>query len=77
MFLELYGAAISYFENYNSGLDLRKIADVGQSVVGMILFDREFFIPSLLPENTEDRVFEYFSLLAEALTSSFNKLRVE
>lgn len=43
----------------------------------MVLFDREFFIPSLLPENTEERIYEYFSLLAEALSSSFNKLRIE
>ena len=43
----------------------------------MILFDREYFVPSLLPEKTDDRIFEYFTLLAEALTSSFNKLRVE
>ena len=43
----------------------------------MILFDNEFFIPSLLPENSDDRIIEYFTLLAEALTSSFNKLRVE
>jgi len=41
------------------------------------LFDSEFFIPSLLPENTEERIYEYFSLLAESLASSFNKLRIE
>lgn len=76
-FLELYGAASSSFENYNNGLDWRIIAKVNDSVVGMILFDREFFIPSLLPENTDDKIFEYFTLLAESLTSSFNKLRVE
>jgi hypothetical protein len=76
-FLELYGAASSYFENYNSGLDLRKIAEINGSVVGMVLFDREFFIPSLVPENTNDRIIEYFSILCDALTSSFNKLRIE
>ncbi|MCB2182352.1 MAG: hypothetical protein KQH63_10025 [Desulfobulbaceae bacterium] len=76
-FLELYGAASSYFENYNSGLELREIAKVNRSTVGMILFDREFFIPSLLPEKTEERIFEYFTLLAESLASSFNKLRLE
>lgn len=76
-FLELYGAASSYFDNYNNGIELREIARINRSTVGMILFDREFFIPSLLPENTDERIFEYFSLLAEALTSSFNKLRLE
>ena len=76
-FLKLYGAASCYFENYNRGIELREIAKVNYSTVGMILFDREFFIPSLLPENTEERIYEYFSLLAEALASSFNKLRIE
>ncbi len=76
-FLELYGAASSYFENHNDGVELRKIAEVGGFVVGMVLSDNEVFIPSLIPENTDDRIAEYFSLLSEALTSSFNKLRVE
>ncbi len=76
-FLELYGAASSYFINHNNGLNLRKIAEINRSFVGMVLFDREFFIPSLVPENTNDRVVEYFSLLCVALTSSFNKLRIE
>jgi len=76
-FLELYGAASSYFENFNSGIELRDIAKVNRSTVGMILLDREFFVPSLLPENTDERIFEYFTLLAEALASSFNKLRLE
>jgi len=76
-FLELYGAASSYFVDHNHGLDLRKIAEINRSVVGMVLFDREFFIPSLVPENTNDRIIEYFSILCEALTSSFNKLRIE
>ncbi len=76
-FLELYGAASSYFENYNEGIELRKIAEVNGSVVGMVLYDQAVFIPSLTPENTDDRITEYFSLLSEALTSSFNKLRIE
>jgi len=76
-FLELYGAASSSFRNYSKEPDWRIIARFRSSVVGMILFDREFFIPSLLPENTDDQILEYFTLLAEALTSSFNKLRVE
>jgi len=76
-FLELYGAASSYFENYNKKIDMKKIAVVGGSVVGMALFDKEIFIPSLIPENNSDRIVEYFSLLSEALTSLFNKLRIE
>ncbi len=76
-FLELYGAASSYFENSNKEIELREIARVNGSTVGMILFDRQFYIPSLVPENKDERIYEYFSMLAEALTSSFNKLRFE
>jgi hypothetical protein len=76
-FLKLYGAASCHFKNSNRGIELREIAKVNYSTVGMILFDREFFIPSLLPENTEERIYEYFFLLAESLASSFNKLRIE
>lgn len=75
-FLELYGAASSYFDNYNNELGLRKIAEINRSLVGMVLFDREFFVPSLVPENTNDRIVEYFSILCEALTSTFNKLQI-
>lgn len=76
-FFALYGAASSWFECNNNGIELRKIAKVKHSTVGMVLFDREFYIPSLVPENTETRIFEYFTLLAEAIASSFNKLRLE
>lgn len=76
-FLKLYGAASCHFKDYNRGIELREIAKVDYSTVGMILFDREFFIPSLLPENTGERIYEYFFLLAESLSSSFNKLRIE
>ena len=76
-FLELYGAGSSHFINYNNEVELREIANCGQSILGMVLFDNEYFIPSLVPENTIDRITEYFFLLSEALTSSYNKLRVE
>lgn len=76
-FFELYGAASSYFDNYNKGIELREVARVNGHTVSMILFDKAFFIPSLLPENKDERIYEYFNMLAEALTSSFNKLRIE
>lgn len=76
-FLELYGAASSYFENYNDNVELREIAKINSYVVGMVLFDNNYFIPSLLPEKTYDRIVEYYTLLSESLTSSFNKLRIE
>jgi hypothetical protein len=36
-----------------------------------------FFVPSLLPDNVPERIEEYFCLLAEALTSTVNKLTIE
>jgi hypothetical protein len=76
-FLELHGAARTYFRVNDGSIDLRTIAVVDRAIVGMILFGKEFFIPSLLPENTEDRLIEYFTILADALTSAFNKTRFE
>jgi hypothetical protein len=75
-FIDLYGAASSYFENYNDNVELREIAKIDGFIVGMVLFDKLFFIPSLIPENTKECIIEYFALLSEALTSSFNKIRV-
>ena len=48
-FLNIYGAASCYFENHNSSIDLREVARVNRSTVGMVLFDSAFYIPSLLP----------------------------
>ncbi len=73
-FLDLYGAASTSFENYNNTIEMKVIAESGSSIVGMILWNKFFFIPSLLPEKTADRVEEYFRFLAEALTSTINKL---
>jgi hypothetical protein len=76
-FLELYGSANTTFRNLNDSLEWRVVAKVGHDDVGMILFDKLFFIPSSLPENSQKRVTEYFSMLSEALTLSFNKLRMD
>jgi hypothetical protein len=53
---------------------MRIIAKVEYKIVGMILWNHHFFIPSLLPDNTKERIEEYFILLADALTSTYNKL---
>ena len=76
-FIDLYGAASTHFEDYNKNLELRVLATLNQNIVGIILFDDQFFIPSLLPENIPDRITEYFTLLAEAITSTVNKLSVD
>ncbi len=73
-FLELYGAANTYFEHYNKYIEWRVISEVYGNVVGMIMFDLEYFIPSLIPDNRKDVVNEYFTLLAEGITSTQNKI---
>lgn len=73
-FLNLFGAASTYFENYNNSISWRIIAEFKGKVVGMILGEREFFVPGLVPDNDPIRIEEYFTSLAEALTSTLNKL---
>jgi hypothetical protein len=76
-FLERYGAARSYFKNHSSGLELKVIAELGSDIVGLILYNRLFFVPTLIPENDEKIIEEYFTSLAEALTSVRKKLTFE
>ena len=47
-FLERYGAACSYFQNYNDRIELRVIAELGSETVGLILWNRTFFVPALV-----------------------------
>jgi hypothetical protein len=76
-FLALHGAANSHFINHNDRIDLKNLATVNDALVGMLMWDERFFVPTLLPENTPERIEEYFRLLAEAITSTCNKLVVE
>lgn len=73
-FFSIYGAASSYFSCYDSSFNMRVIAEAGSKIVGMIIYNQQFFVPSLIPENIPERVEEYFKLLADALTSTYNKL---
>ncbi|MBT6045594.1 MAG: hypothetical protein HOG49_02120 [Candidatus Scalindua sp.] len=73
-FLELYGAANTYFSHYEKEFEWRVVADVSGYVVGMIMFDSGYFIPSLIPDNSEEVINEYFTLLAEGITSTQNKI---
>ncbi|MCK4447545.1 MAG: hypothetical protein KAW56_10750 [Candidatus Marinimicrobia bacterium] len=76
-FLKFFGATNSYFVNLNKNIDLKIIAESGKQITGMILFNRFFFIPSLIPENMPENIEEYFTLLSEAITSTVNKLVFE
>lgn len=59
-FLEIYGAASTYFEKYNDSIEWRVICDINRHVVGMVLWDDRYFIPTLIPENVPERIEEYF-----------------
>ena len=76
-FLDIYGACRATFENLNENIEIKPVAMLGQELAGMIMWDERFFIPALIPENTEDRVNEFFTLLADALVATRRKLVFE
>lgn len=76
-FLELYGAANTSFENYNHSLDVRPLAKVDNTNVGLLINRAEYFVPSLVPDNRPDVIAEYFQFLVDAVTSVHNKLHQE
>jgi len=77
-FIERFGAANTYFDCYDKDFDMKVIAvTANDKTVGIILRSQLFFVPALRVENIPDRISEYFQLLAEAVTSVFNKLLVE
>lgn len=73
-FLERYGAASSYFRNFNDDLDCRIIAECGGKMTGMVLHKHDYFLPTLVPDNRLEVITEYFSVLADSLVSSWTKL---
>jgi hypothetical protein len=75
-FLRLYGAANSYFESYNDNIDLRVLAEASGSKAGMIINRNNYFIPTLVPDNRPEILKEYFMLVSDGLTSSYNKLQI-
>jgi len=77
-FLKEYGSAQTKFTNHNEDLNLKPICFVGSdSLTGFVLNNFFFFIPCLRPDKREKEFKEFFSLLAEALVSSFKKLAQE
>jgi hypothetical protein len=75
-FLKLYGAASSHF-NYYGDEEYQVIAETRNRMVGFSFFGRQFYVPSMVPENTPEKIEEYFCSLADALTSTVNKLVLE
>ncbi len=73
-FLDVFGAASSYFEIYNDSLECRVIAKVGNSSVGLLVGGVDYFIPSLVPDARPEVITEFFELLADGLTAIHNKL---
>jgi len=77
LFLKRFGAAHTYFRNSNHYLNLRVIGDTYSGIVGMIISENHFFVPSLIPDNNPKVIKEYFELLTNALTATCNKLIYE
>lgn len=77
-FLKELGSAQTEFTNHNEDLNLKPICFVGRdSLTGFVLNNSIFFVPCLRPDKREKEFKEFFSLLAEALVSSFKKLSQE
>jgi hypothetical protein len=76
-FLRDFGSSQTGFQNDNAELNLRPICFAGRDLTGFVLNNSIFFIPCLLPDKREKEFREYFSLLADALVSSFKKLTQE
>lgn len=75
-FLKVYGAANSYFEHYINNFDLRVLVEASGNCSGMIIDRSNYFLPTLIPDDRPEIIIEYFTLLSDGLTSSYNKLQV-
>jgi len=75
-FLKVYGAANTYFEAYYGNIDMRVLVEAASRCSGMIMDRTDYFLPTLIPDNRPEIITEYFTLLAEGLTSSYNKLQI-
>ncbi len=68
-FIELHGGANSYFRFRDD--DYITIAEKNNEIVGFILWEIFYYLPTLIPDHSYK---EYFTLLADSLTSSYNKI---
>ncbi|WP_250482026.1 hypothetical protein [Caballeronia sp. NCTM5] len=73
-FLEMFGAANSYFTCHDDSLDFRPLATAGGRTVGFLLNRGEYFVPSLIPDSRDEVVEEYLELLVDAVIAVHNKL---
>ncbi|MBH3398296.1 hypothetical protein I5S60_01815 [Pseudomonas fluorescens] len=76
-FLNIFGVAHSYAQNHYKVCEMTPIAVSGNYTIAFHIDKNEYYLPSLLPANTPEKIDEYFTLLANSLVSSYNKLRVE
>lgn len=74
-FLKNYGAAYTNFSSHNENLELKEICRTSSGTAGLILWNKEYFIPILKPKTHEFE--EYFKLLGDSLVSSNKKLSEE
>jgi len=74
-FLKNYGAAYTNFSSHNKNLELKEICRTGSGMAGLILWNKEYFIPTLKPKAVE--LDEYFKLLGDSLLSCNKKLSEE
>lgn len=74
-FFDLYGAVVTTF-SYHGGLSWRNLALRGSNPVSMVIADRLFFVPCLLPNESSGRKEEFYRLLSDAVVTCVKKLRV-
>lgn len=74
-FLKHYGAACTVFDWYDKGLEIKHICEVYGKPAGIVLWNKEYFIPTLKPKPHETEAF--FKLLGDSLISSHKKLSEE
>ena len=73
-FLDVFGAASTFFNNYNNTINLKILAKAGNLNVGILLDQITYFLPSLIPDARADVITEYFEHLVDGITSVHNKL---
>lgn len=74
-FFELYGAVCTTF-SYHGRLSWRNLALRGSNPVSMVIADRLFFVPCLLPDRESGRKEEFYRLLTDAVVTCVKRLRV-
>lgn len=76
-FFEIYAAASTRLEpKYGDRLS-KVIASAERAPVAVVHSGKVFFIPALLPKSTDEALKEFFTTLADALVSAWEKLREE